>query len=253
MIANLLYLWLVYLFANLMKRSLFLISILFSAICSFAQEDWELTQGQECTSIIAGKLATTDGSVITSHTCDGVSHNWISIEPAANHKKGDVQKIYYGTRWTYFRDDTTGVRLKGEIPQVAHTYAYLNTGYPSLNEKQLAIGESTFGGPKELINKDAMFMVEELARVALQRCDNARDAIRLMGALAEKYGYADSGESLTVADTHEVWDFEIVGCGKDKIGALWVAQRVPDDHVGIVANIPRIGRLQRDNPEYFMR
>lgn len=240
-----------------MKKFLSLLAILSSAICSFAQkselvQEWELTQGQECTSIMAGRKATVDGSVITSHTCDGVSHNWISIEPAADHKKGEMQKVYYGTRWTYFRDDTTGVRLKGEIPQAPHTYAYLNTGYPSLNEKQLAMGESTFTGPKQLINKDAMFMVEELARIALQRCDNARDAVKLMGHLAEKYGYADGGEILTVADKNEVWEFEIVGCGKDKIGALWVAQRVPDEHVAIVANIPRIGKIQKNNPEFFM-
>lgn len=242
----------------LLGKTLFLSFLFFSAIgSSYAQsadwvQEWELAQGQECTSIMAGRKATVDGSVITSHTCDGVSHNWISIEPAADHKRTDVQKVYYGTRWTYFRDDTTGVRFKGEIPQAPHTYAYLNTGYPCLNEKQLAIGESTFTGPKQLINKDAMFMVEELARIALQRCDNARDAVKLMGSLAERYGYADGGEILTVADKNEVWEFEIVGCGKDKIGALWVAQRVPDDHVAIVANIPRIGRLQKNNPEFFL-
>ena len=238
---------------GLLFRTLFVLCFTISMLNVsevFAQEDWENTQGQECTSIMVGRKASVDGSVITSHTCDGVSHNWISIEPAANHKKGDTQKVYYGTRWTYFRDDTTGLKLKGEIPQVPHTYAYLNTGYPSLNEKQLAIGESTFTGPKELINEKAMFMVEELARIALQRCDNARSACKLMGELAEKYGYADGGEILTVADKNEVWDFEIIGCGKDKIGALWVAQRVPDDHIAIVANIPRIGKLQRNNPDF---
>lgn len=235
-----------------MKKIFILAIVLLVTIGTYAQEDREITQGQECTSIMVGRLASADGSVITSHTCDGVSHNWISYEPAADHENGAMQKVYYGTRWTYFRDDTTGIKLKGEIPQVAHTYAYLNTGYPSLNEKQLAIGESTFTGPKQLINENAMFMVEELARIALQRCSDARSAVKLMGELAEKYGYADGGEILTVADKNEVWEFEIVGCGKDKIGALWVAQRVPDDHIAIVANIPRIGKLQKNNPDYFL-
>ena len=137
----------------------------------------------------------------------------------------------------------------GEIPQVAHTYAYLNTAYPCLNEKQLAIGETTFGGPDTLVNKAGWFTIEELERVALQRCDNARDAIRLMGALAEQYGYGDGGECLTVADKNEVWQFEIVGVGKDKIGAAWVAKRVPDDHVAISANIPRIGKINRKDKD----
>ena len=89
------------------------------------------------------------------------------------------------------------------------------------------------------------FTIEELERVALQRCDNARDAILLMGSLAEQYGYGDEGECLTVADKHEVWQFEIVGVGKEKIGAAWAARRVPDDHVAVSANIPRIGRIDR--------
>ena len=171
---------------------------------------------ESCTSIMVGRLASTDGSVITSHTCDGVSHTWITMEPAADHKKGDVFEVYKGLRHTKFKGDTTGVRKVGEIPEVRHTYAYVNTGYPCLNEKQLAMGESTFTGPDTLINKDAMFLIEELARLALMRCDNARDAIRLMGETAEKYGYGDTGECLTVADTKEVWAFEIVGCGRRK-------------------------------------
>ena len=207
---------------------------------------------ESCTSIMVGRLASTDGSVITSHTCDGVSHTWITMEPAADHKKGDVFEVYKGLRHTKFKGDTTGVRKVGEIPEVRHTYAYVNTGYPCLNEKQLAMGESTFTGPDTLINKDAMFLIEELARLALMRCDNARDAIRLMGETAEKYGYGDTGECLTVADTKEVWAFEIVGCGRDKVGAVWVAQRVPDDEVSISCNIPRIGKIDRKDKDHFM-
>lgn len=232
-------------------KKLFLLITMF--VCGLAiGQNVEFEGLDECTSIMVGKKASADGSVITSHTCDGVSHNWISLEPAANHPKGATEKIYKGTRWTSFKGDTTGLRLVGEIPQVAHTYAYINTGYPSLNEKQVAIGETTFTGPQVLINKDAMFMIEELARLALMRCDNARSAVRLMGELAEKYGYGDSGECLTVADKNEVWQFEILGCGKDKVGAVWAAQRIPDDHVGISANIARIGKIDRKNKDYFM-
>ena len=205
--------------------------------------------GQSCTSIMVGRKASADGSVITSHTCDGRYRTWVQWEAAEDHAPGTMHPVLRGTMTTAFRGDTTGVKLMGEIPQVAHTYAYLNTAYPCLNEKQLAIGETTFGGPEVLENPAGWFTIEELERVALQRCDNARDAIRLMGSLAEKYGYGDSGECLTVADKNEVWQFEIVGVGKDKIGAAWVAQRIPDDHVAVSANIPRIGRIDRKSKD----
>ena len=205
--------------------------------------------GQSCTSVMVGRLASTDGSVITSHTCDGRYRTWVQMEPAQDHKPGAMHQVLRGTMQTRFRGDTVGVKLMGEIPEAAHTYAYLNTAYPCLNEKQLAIGETTFGGPDTLVNAAGWFTIEELERVALKRCDNARDAIRLMGSLAEKYGYGDGGECLSVADKNEVWQFEIVGIGKNKIGAAWVAKRIPDDHVGISANIPRIGRINRKDKD----
>ena len=206
-------------------------------------------EGQSCTSIMVGRKASADGSVITSHTCDGRYRTWVQMEPAQDHEPGTLHPVLRGTMHTAFRGDTTGVKLMGEIPEAAHTYAYLNTAYPCLNEKQLAMGETTFGGPDTLVNEAGWFTIEELERVALQRCDNARDAIRLMGSLAEQYGYGDSGECLTVADKNEVWQFEIVGAGKDKIGAAWVARRIPDDHVAVSANIPRIGRIDRKSPD----
>ena len=205
--------------------------------------------GQSCTSIMVGKKASADGSVITSHTCDGRYRTWSQMEPAQDHKPGTMHKVLRGTMKTMFRGDTTGVKLMGEIPESAHTYAYLNTAYPCLNEKQLAIGETTFGGPDTLVNEAGWFTIEELERIALQRCSNARDAIKLMGAMAEKYGYGDEGECLTLADKNEVWQFEIVGIGKDKIGAAWVAQRIPDDHVAVSANIPRIGKIDRKSKD----
>jgi len=208
--------------------------------------------GQSCTSIMVGKKASRDGSVITSHTCDGRYRTWMYVEPAADHPEGATHAVYKGTMHTTFRGDTTGVRFVGAIPEAAHTYAYLNTAYPCLNEHQLAIGESTFGGPDTLRNPAGMFMIEELERVALQRCTTARDAIRLIADLIKVYGYGDGGECITIADPKEVWQMEILGEGKDRIGGIWAAQRIPDDHVGVSCNIPRIGRLQRGNTEYFM-
>ena len=237
-----------------MKKGLLAFVLLAAGIAAAAQTAEELAEwdGQECTSIFAGRLATTDGSVITSHTCDGVSHTWVSLEQAADHPAGSMHKIYKGMRWTKFKGDTTGVKCVGEIPQAPHTYAYIDTGYPCMNEKQVAIGESTFTGPDTLINKESMFMIEELARIALMRCDNARAAIRMMGAYAEVYGYGDGGEALTVSDKNEVWLFEICGVGKHKTGAVWAAQRIPDDEVAIVANIPRVGKVDRANPDFYM-
>lgn len=212
----------------------------------------EENSGLECTSIMVGRAASADGSVITSHTCDGVSHTWVNIVPAADHKRSETTPLRKNWRKTRFVTDTLGVKVVGEIPQVRHTYAYLNTGYPSMNEKQVGIGETTFGGPDTLINKDSPLLIEELCRLALERTDNARDAIRVMGSLAGKYGYGDAGECLTVADKNEVWQFEITGCGKHETGAIWVAQRIPDDHIGVSANIPRIGRIDRSDKDNFM-
>ena len=209
-------------------------------------------EGLDCTSIAAGRLATTDGSVLTSHTCDGKSRTWATMEPGGRHKKGEVVEIWKGTRKTASPSDTTGLRLAGTIPQARRTYAYLNTAYPCLNEKQVAIGETTFSGPDTLRSGNGMFLVEELCRIALQRCDNARDAIRLMGNLVKEYGYIDGGECLTVADKNEVWFFEVVGPGKGEKGGAWAAQRVPDGEIGVSANIPRISHIDRGDPDHFM-
>ena len=172
-----------------MKRILLVLAFAALLLPVRAQE----FDGQSCTSIMVGRKASADGSVITSHTCDGRYRTWAQMEPAADHAPGTMHPVLRGTMHTRFRGDTVGVKRMGEIPQAAHTYAYLNTAYPCLNEKQLAIGETTFGGPDTLVNAAGWFTIEELERVALQRCDNARDAIRLMGALAEQYGYGDGG------------------------------------------------------------
>ncbi len=214
----------------------------------FAQD----AEDDACTSIMVGRLASKDGAVITSHTCDGKYRTWSYMEPAADHEPGTLHALQKGTMKTAFRGDTTGVVTLGYIPEAPHTFAYLNTCYPSLNEKNVGIGETTFNGPDTLRSDNGLFMVEELQRVALQRCSSAREAVELMGALAEQYGYIDGGECLTVADEREVWQFEILGPGKGKLGAVWVAKRVPDDHVAVSANVPRIGLIERGDSANFL-
>jgi len=207
---------------------------------------------QGCTSIMAGRLATTDGSVITAHSCDGNYRTWVRIEPSHTYPEGATTKIYHGLLHTETSWDKRRVVEQGEIPQVKKTYAFLNTAYPCMNEKQLAIGETTIGGRRELRNSEGMFYIEELQRIALQRCTTSRGAIKLIGELVKKYGYCDRGECLTFADPKEVWHFEIFGAGPLEIGAVWAAVRIPDEHVGVSANIPRIGELDLDDPDHYM-
>ena len=238
-------------FIMLKLKSLLLSALLLFGLNTMAQDENERLVGANCTSIMVGKKASTDGSVITSHTCDGRYRTWMRWEPAADHEKGEMHKVYKGTMHTEDPFDNRKVELAGEIPQVAHTYAYLNTAYPCLNEKQLAIGETTFSGPDTLVNNKGMFMIEELERVALMRCDNARDAIQLIGKLVKEYGYGDGGECITIADKNEVWQMEILGEGPDKIGGVWAAKRIPDDEVGVSANIARIGKLERKSKDFY--
>ena len=115
-----------------------------AVVSLFAQERVvELTNPNEsCTSIAAGKLATTDGSVMTSQTCDGTSRTWMEVVPAQNWPDTAKLDLYWDLRHTESKNDRLGVKLKGSIPQVPYTFAYLNTGYPCMNEKQLAMGET---------------------------------------------------------------------------------------------------------------
>jgi dipeptidase len=207
---------------------------------------------ENCTSIMVGRLASTDGSVITSHSCDGNSRTWLKIIPPQKFAKGSTTKIYNGTRHTETSTDLRGLILKGEVPQVNETYAYLYTSYPCLNEHQLAIGETTIRGRQELVNPEGAFIIDEIERLMLERCTTAREAICLASELVKKYGYGDNGECLTIADPKEVWHFEIFGAGPLETGAVWAAVRIPDDHVGVSANIPRISELVLDDPDLYM-
>ena len=205
-----------------------------------------------CTSIVAGKDATTNGSTITSHTCDGHYRTWVRMDAAADFPEGALHNIYKGLLKTSGPEDTVGVKLVARIPEAGHTYRYLNTGYPCLSENAIGIGETTFGGPDTLRNSSSPMMIEELERIALQRCRTAREAVLTMGAIAEEYGYGDGGECLTVADVNEVWFFEIIGVGRKEKGAAWAAVRIPDDHIAVSANIPRIGVVNRSDKKNFL-
>jgi dipeptidase len=207
---------------------------------------------ESCTSIVVGKKASTDGSVMTAHTCDSNYRTWLQMVSRKNYEPGSFEPVFWGMLHNEEPWDLRNVVVKGEIPAISETYAYLNTAYPCLNEKQLAIGETTIVGRSELVNDKGLFLIEELQRIALQRCSTAKDAVILIGKLAENYGYADSGECLTIADKKEVWQLEIFGSGPGKPSAIWVAQRIPDDHIGVSANIPRIGKVDFNDGNNFL-
>ncbi len=218
----------------------------------FAQSPDDELYKESCTSITAGRKATADGSVITAHTCDAYYRTWLEFVPAQKFARDTTHKVFWGTLHTQTAWSQDKLVLKGEIPEAGSTFAYLNTAYPCINEKQLAIGETTISGRKELFNNKGLFQIEELERLALQRCTSARQAISLIGGLIKEYGYGDAGECITIADKQEVWQLEIFGEGASTIGGVWAAQRIPDDHVGISANISRIGTLDLKNTDYFL-
>jgi dipeptidase len=207
---------------------------------------------ENCTTIMVGRRASSDGSVMTSHSCDGNYRTWLEIYPHQKFEQGTMHPVYSGMLHTEEAWDMTKIVKKGEIPEISETYSFLNTAYPCLNEKQLAIGETTIYGREELMNADGMFFIEELEKIALQRCKTAREAIELIGKLAEEYGYADLAECITLADPKEVWQLEIAGSGKGKPSSIWCAERIPDENVGICANIPRISVVDFKDHDYFM-
>jgi dipeptidase len=225
---------------------------------------------ESCTTILVGKNASLDGSVIACQTADcGVCDFTWHLVPPADHKEGDVRKIYHinqiktwppevGGKWTKYVEGDTGVT----IPEAAHTYAYQHAVFGHMNEHQLAIAESTIGCQRKMRNStpSAIMDITTLTMLAMERCRTAREAIKLMGSLAEKYGYGfhDSGEMLAVADPKEIWLFEIMPVGplwtpdSGKPGAVWCAQRVPDDQVSFCPNESRIGEINLKNEDSFM-
>jgi dipeptidase len=215
--------------------------------------DWEGGYPDGCTTIMVGKLASFDGSVMTSHTDDSHrTRSWMDIVPAMKHKPGETVTMYKREKDDTKKMPTYNHVPVGEIPQVDYTNGYINSAYPCINDKQLAVGETTFGGKEVLKSDKGLIDCQRLIKLMLERTSTARDAINLAGKLLEEYGWNDWGEVLTIADPKEAWVFEVLGAGKDKVGAVWVAQRLPDEHIFVAANGSRIREIQTDNPEYFM-
>jgi dipeptidase len=223
-----------------------------------------------CTVVMVAKNASTDGSVMTTHAADcGVCDwTWRHV-PGADHEPGETRKIYHihqirtwppseGLKWDLYKNDFTGL----EIPQVPRTYAFHHGVFGYQNEHQLSIGEATIGNARKISNTTpaAKIDITMLTLLAMERCRTAREAVRFMGGLAEEYGYGfhDGGEMLAVADPQEVWIFEIMPVGplwtpeSGKPGAVWCAQRVPDDHVSVCPNESRIGEVDLTNTDYFL-
>ena len=217
------------------------------------RSDWVENVPDGCTSITCGKLATIDGSVITSHTDDSHrTRSSIFIQPAKDLTPGAICDITKRVPCDTFAMPVYVYTKIGEIPQVSHTYAYVNSAYPCINEHQLAIGESTFGGREQLQSDKGLIDCTMLCQLMIERCTTAQEAIKLAGELTAKYGYNDAGECLTIADKKEVWHFEILGPGKGQVGSIWVAQRVPDDHVAVNANASRIRKIDlKDTANYL--
>ena len=211
-----------------MKRIL-LLSLLAAGLLA------SIIQGRACTNIIVTKGASADGSCMVSYLADshqlyGELYHW----PAADWPAGALLDIY---EWD------TG-RFLGRIPQVAHTFQV--TG--NINEHQLIIGETTFGGREGLANPDGILDYGSLIYITLQRARTAREAIATLADLMSRYGYASEGETFSIADTEECWMMEIVGKGAEK-GAVWVAVRIPDGEIAAHANCSRIHHFPLNDPQ----
>jgi len=205
-----------------------------------------------CTSLLVGPEASVDGSTMTSHSCDsGTDRTWISLEPRKSHPQGSSATLWLQPKRTTKPHDPDRIPA-GEIPQVAETFKFMDAAYPIMNEHQLAIGETTTGGKGALRSTEGLIDAPELYRLVLERARNAREAIQIADELTREFGYNDWGECFTFADPKEVWFFEILGPGSGKIGAVWAAVRLPDDHIAVSANSHRILELDLTDPDHYL-
>lgn len=224
----------------------------FSVVKGQSYADWVGRFPDGCTSITAGRLATSDGSVITSHTDDSHrTRSSVEIVPPMDYPRGSYTVMYKRVNDDSKAMPSYAFVRTGEIPQVPHTYGFINSAYPCMNEHQLGIGESTFGGREELRSEAGLIDCQDLIRLMLERCKTAQEALDLTGSMLKQYGWNDAGECLTIADKKEVWHLEIVGPGKGETGAVWVAQRVPDEHVSVNANASTIKEINVSDRENF--
>ncbi len=183
--------------------------------------------GQACTNFLISRGATVDGSTMISYAADShYLYGELYFWPAKDYPAGTMMDIW---EWD------TGKHL-GKIPQVSHTYSVVG----NMNEHQVAIGETTYGGREELRDTSAIIDYGSLMYITLQRAKTAREAIKIFAELTDKYGYYSEGESFSISDPDEVWILEMIGKGPGKTGAVWVARRVPDGYICGHANQARI-------------
>ena len=194
--------------------------------------------GMACTNFLVGKDASADGSTMITYAADSYAlYGFLHYVPATDHPADAVREV---------KDWDTGKPLC-TIPQVAHTYNVVG----NMNEHQLTIGETTFGGRPELEVGEGIDY-GSLIYIALERCKTAREAIKCMTNLVAEYGYASSGETFSIADPNEVWMMELIGKGKVEKGAVWVATRVPDDCIAAHANQARFTTINFKDKENWM-
>ena len=195
-----------------------------------------IAQSLACTNFIVGKGASKDGSVIVSYSADSYGmFGELYHFPAAKHAKDAMRKIY----------DWDSGKFLGEIKEAPETYNVVG----NMNEFQVTIGETTFGGREELSDPSGIMDYGSLIYVALQRSRTAKEVIKVMTDLVKEYGYYSSGESFSIADPNEAWIMEMIGKGPGVKGAVWVAVRIPDDCVAAHANQSRIHQFPLNDKE----
>ena len=198
-----------------------------------------VSEVEACSNFIVGKKASVDGSVMCSYSADdyGMFQN-LCHYPAAKHAKGEMRKIF----------DWDSNKYYGEIPEAAETYNVIG----NINEWQVTIAETTYGGREEMVDSTGIMDYGSLIYVALQRSKTAREAIKVMTTLANTYGYNSEGETFTICDPNEAWIMEMMGKGAGSKGAVWVALRIPDDAICAHANQSRIGKFNMKDKKNVM-
>jgi len=221
-------------------------------------------KSESCTVIVVGKKASKDGSVIVSHS-DGGKECRLHVVPRMTFPKGSKAPIYWGIQDIDKAIDNYG-EIIGYMPQVQETYSYIHSALPHINEFQLSIGESTLSQRKELkfnrLDGEQIMTVEQAEIFALQRCKTAREAVELIGKLMSEYGFLPScvgeSEALAIADPNEAWIFEVCSVGSDwektsgKPGAIWAAQRVPDENTCMIPNWSTIKQINPKSKDFIV-
>lgn len=198
-----------------------------------------VSEAEACSNFIVGKKASVDGSVMCSYSADDYGmFQYLCHYPAAKHAKGEMRKIF----------DWDSNKYYGEIPEAAETYNVIG----NINEWQVTIGETTYGGREEMVDSTGIMDYGSLIYVALQRSKSAREAIKVMTTLANTYGYNSEGETFTICDPKEAWIMEMMGKGAGSKGAVWVALRIPDDAICAHANQSRIGKFNMKDKKNVM-